>query len=216
MRDFLLGWARELKLSTKLIELQVHSMTAWLLMQSIWHNLAKTFSNPYHQLTQLYNLQSSVLCSSIVYPMGRRSSSILSDWLVVKLEISRCQVWLLKVWVMVVQSSKRFTFASIHLCFWPDFSFERLNLEYLILEEHLVLLHSLSDAKVILFRSYEFDWDWFSFWLLAKDFLVLWVITTISITSILSMIVPSNFHRITTTMKGQDFVCGHWMDCAAA
>lgn len=43
--------------------------------------------------------------------------------------------------------------AASHLCVGPDFSFERLNLEYLILEEHLVLLHSLSDAHVLAVKS---------------------------------------------------------------
>lgn len=36
-----------------------------------------------------------------------------------------------------------------HLGVWPDFTFKRLNLENLVLEEHLVLLDSLSDAHVL-------------------------------------------------------------------
>ncbi len=40
-----------------------------------------------------------------------------------------------------------------HFCVWPNFTLERLNLENLVLEEHLVLFHSLPDAHILAIES---------------------------------------------------------------
>ncbi len=40
-----------------------------------------------------------------------------------------------------------------HFCVWPNFTLKRLNLEKLVLEEHLVLFYGFPDAHILAVES---------------------------------------------------------------